>query len=88
MPMSDEPMGLFNKYYVNKVDGSPTDPEAVYFVLRLDTDPIARRVTLVYSNAIEETNPQLADDLRRKIYGMMEFPEDYEVSFDPGEDNG
>jgi hypothetical protein len=87
MPMSDEPLGLFNKYYVNKVDGSPTDPEAVYFVLRLDTDPNARRVALVYSNIVEETNPKMADDLRRMIYSMMEFPDDYEVSFDKGSDD-
>lgn len=32
---------LFGKYNVTKSDGTPTDPKAQYFVLRIDTDPAA-----------------------------------------------
>jgi len=28
--------GLYNRYTVTKTDGTPIDPKAVYFVLRLD----------------------------------------------------
>src|SRR6187401_1233276 len=30
------PPGLYNRYKVSKTDGTPIDPKAVYFVLRLD----------------------------------------------------
>lgn len=33
---SENPNGLHARYQVTKSDGSPTDPNAVYFVLRLD----------------------------------------------------
>jgi hypothetical protein len=33
---ADNPDGLHRRYNVTKADGSPTDPKAVYFVLRLD----------------------------------------------------
>ncbi len=32
----ENPNGLHQRYKVTKADGSPTDPNAVYFVLRLD----------------------------------------------------
>lgn len=40
--------GLFKKYVVTKADGSPVDPKAVYFVLRLDTDETARGAAYHY----------------------------------------
>ena len=37
IPTQDQnPMGLHQRYNVSKADGSPVDPDAVYFVLRLD----------------------------------------------------
>lgn len=33
---SENPNGLHRRYVISKADGSPIDPEAVYFVLRLD----------------------------------------------------
>lgn len=32
----ENPKGLHSRYNVTKTDGSPCDPRAVYFVLRLD----------------------------------------------------
>lgn len=37
IPTKDEnPDGLHQKYIITKADGSPVDPNAIYFVLRLD----------------------------------------------------
>lgn len=33
---TDPPPGLYNRYIVSKSDGTPVDPRAIYFVLRLD----------------------------------------------------
>lgn len=56
--------GLHRKYIITKADGSPVDPEADYFVLRLDTDPTARHAARTYARNIEGRNPQLAEDIR------------------------
>lgn len=58
-----DPRGLYQKYVVSKADGSEIDPEAVYFVLRLDTDRHARRAAWAYAASIEDENPALALDL-------------------------
>lgn len=55
--------GLFRKYEVRKTDGSAVDPNAAYFVMRLDTDPHARRAAGAYADSIAEENPELAADL-------------------------
>jgi hypothetical protein len=67
--------GLYGRYIVRKADGSPTDPRAEYFVLRLDehgSDPIhieaCRAAAMVYADLIEPYLPQLAADLRLR-YG-------------------
>lgn len=54
--------GLHKKYNVTKVDG-PTDPDAQYFVLRLDTDPHARVAAQAYVVSVDIDNPQLAKDI-------------------------
>lgn len=56
--------GLFKKYIITKADGSPVDPDAVYFVLRLDTDPHAERAAEAYAASVGSENPDLASDLR------------------------
>lgn len=58
--MSDR--GVFGKYVLAKADGSDLDREACYFILRLDTDPAARKAILAYADACD--NKTLADDLR------------------------
>jgi len=54
--------GLYGKYTVEKASG-PTDPDARYFVLRLDTDEAARGAALTYARAIRDTRPKLSAEL-------------------------
>ena len=55
--------GLYKKHIVTRADGSPTDPDAQYFVLRIDTDPHARAALRTYVALVREDNPVLAVDL-------------------------
>jgi len=55
--------GLYDKYTITKTDGSPVDENAVYFVLRLDTDRHAQQAISAYIHSVQWENPQLADDL-------------------------
>ena len=41
--------GVFMKYRITKADGGRVDPEACYFVLRLDKDPAARKAMVEYA---------------------------------------
>jgi hypothetical protein len=54
---------LFQKYNVTKNDGSPVDQNAQYFVLRVDTDAVARKAVLHYSSCISRTDPEFAEEL-------------------------
>ena len=54
---------LYNKYVVTKADGSSVDPEAQYFILRIDTDPAARYALNAYALHIFKDNPQFAGEL-------------------------
>ena len=40
------------------------DPSAVYFVLRLDKDPHARKAALAYAESVKTDNPRFASDIR------------------------
>ena len=51
------------KYHIEKVDGSPVDPEAEYFVLRLDKDPHGRVAARAYADSVRRDNPVFADDI-------------------------
>lgn len=62
-----EGKGWKDKYRIYKADGRPVDPEAIYFPLRLDTDPRARAAAKLYADLTEQINPELAEDLREKI---------------------
>ena len=55
--------GIYGKYLVEKSDGSPVDPKAIYFTLRLDTDPHARAAVRAYAISCQAENPDLAADL-------------------------
>lgn len=59
--------GLYGKYIVQKADGSDVDPNADYFVLRLDTDPAAQRAALRYADIVRVESPRLAEDLRDRV---------------------
>lgn len=54
-----------SKYVVQKADGSPPDPNARYLVLRLDTDPFARKAAETYAAAVAPFDPRLAASVRR-----------------------
>jgi len=61
---------LFSKYHITKNDGSPVDPKAQYFVLRIDTDFAARAAVLVYAMCIEKADPDFANELRSWIHAQ------------------
>lgn len=63
--------GLYQKYVIRKADGSPINPDAQYFVLRIDTDPNARKALLRYSSLISESNPALAQELYEWVMKYM-----------------
>ena len=62
--------GLYGKYEIRKTDGSPVDPKAVYFTLRLDTDPYARAAIRAYIEACRMEQPELAEDLEKVIVAI------------------
>lgn len=67
--------GYYSKYTVTKRDGSPVEPEAVYFVLRVDTDPAARAALMQYAH--KTPNRDLAGDLYRLLENLP-LPSDEE----------
>lgn len=65
--------GLFNKYHITKADGTPSDPEAEYFILRLDSNQknkehlkASLKAIEAYAESIKEVDPELAKDLYNK----------------------
>ena len=61
MPTDDSKRGVYGKYILAKADGSDIDPDACYFILRLDTDVAARAAARTYAE--ECGNKSLADDI-------------------------
>lgn len=69
--------GLYDKYIIIKTDGEPVDPNAVYFVLRLDTDSFARRTILKYIDIQwYEGNRELAVDLQLLLQSLAKKKEE------------
>jgi len=71
--------GLYNKYYVGKVDGTPVDIEAQYLVLRLDKGEYVdacRSAALTFASWVRDQNPLLADELQAFILKMDEADND------------
>jgi hypothetical protein len=60
--------GIKNKYEIRKIDGTQVDPEAWYFVLRVDKDPHAQVAAMAYANSVHSDNSQLAFELRRQVH--------------------
>lgn len=65
--------GLFNKFMITRTDGKPVNPEAEYFVLRLDNKQshlehlqASLKALNAYANAIAESNPVLAKEILDK----------------------
>lgn len=63
----DERKGLYGKYRIEKADGSPVDPKAIYFTLRLDTDQHARAAIRAYIESCRAEQPELARDLEKVL---------------------
>lgn len=65
--IADTHRGFYRKYHITKADGSPTDPKADYFVLRLDEDNpwghACREAVLGLARNLRNEFPQLASDL-------------------------
>lgn len=64
--------GLIGKYNISKVDGTPIDENARYFVLRYDKYQkdekhmmACRNALLKYADEISEHLPVLSEDLRK-----------------------
>lgn len=49
---------LYNKYKIEKTDGTPIDPNAEYFVLRPDKDPLARKAVRAYALGLTKPEDQ------------------------------
>jgi hypothetical protein len=79
----DNPTGLHQRYNITKVDGGPVDPDAMYFVLRIDGNASAddpahiaacQLAALTYCKCAEE-HPHLAKmaaELRELVYRYRE----------------
>jgi hypothetical protein len=57
----------WDKYRVEKSDGTPIEPGAVYAVLRIDSDPHARTALRHYAMTVSGINPILAADIMVKL---------------------
>jgi NTP pyrophosphatase (non-canonical NTP hydrolase) len=79
------PRGLHGRYYIEKADGRPVDPDAEYFVLRIDANGNAAHVKAgrdglaVYADAIAPTIPELASDLRDRYFLKPGFVHAWEL---------
>lgn len=60
-------MGLGCMFSCPVFESIPVDPEAIYFVLRLDEDPHARKAALSYADSVEVDNPVFARDIRARV---------------------
>lgn len=63
--------GLYQKYIVQKADGSPVDPNAKYIVLRVDAGEYVqacRAAVAVFARRVWCRNPDLAYDLEQLLF--------------------
>lgn len=70
--MTDSERGLYCKYRLEKMDGTPVDPDGLYFVLKLNSkDPAHRRACQAacrrYAELIADSIPLLAEDLLKLL---------------------
>jgi hypothetical protein len=69
--------GYEKRFIVQKANGEPTDPNADYFVLRLDKDPHALEALYTYALSIIGDNKQFSSDLMKiyRYYQGQRLPE-------------
>ncbi len=73
-PIEMNPDGFHARYRVTKADGTPCDPGAIYFVMRLDNNgsdlkhiKACRAGIIKYCDEMDGHLPQLCDELRALI---------------------
>lgn len=59
------------KCYRTGKEIKPIDPNAQYFVLRLDKDRHARNAALAYADSVETDNPELSLDIKKWVYAVF-----------------
>ena len=67
-----------NRYTVTKTEGE-TDPEAQYFILRIDKDPVARLALrryadLAISGKFPQVDARLGHDIHQWLVSTLETP--------------
>ena len=65
--MNKKKNGLYEKYNLRHNDGSAVSDDAIYFVLRLDTDWCARAAVQTYIASCRHEMPELAGDLQKLL---------------------
>jgi len=66
----DRKRGLYNKYEVSRMDGSPKHDDCRYFVLDLHHDRHAIPALVAYADSCDLEFPALASDLRKAVDTM------------------
>jgi hypothetical protein len=66
--------GFEARFNVIRTDGKPCRPEARYIVLDYAGDRHAFVAIAAYADSIEESNPQMADDLRDALLHPELYP--------------
>ncbi len=74
--------GYEKKYQIRKIIGlvggrfktKAVDPEADYFVLRLDKDPHAKVALLQYAISVRKDNQQFSDDIMNRLKKLYNYP--------------
>lgn len=62
---------MLDKYKIMKTNGKAVDPEARYFVLRYDTDFVARLAMRFYADSIEAEDPILSNEIRQALESAL-----------------
>ena len=66
--MGDREIGLYNKFQIERVDGSSREGEkhymCKYFVLDLNHDKHARAAIAAYAESCKDEYPELSKDLK------------------------
>ena len=69
--IKDKNQGWYQKYIITKTNNKPVDPDADYFVLRLDIQDKYGEASLqalkTYATVIREVNPDLARDIMSRL---------------------
>jgi len=66
--------GIFGKYTIAKADGRVVDPEACYFVLRLDSDTAAQVAMRAYADQVFNEAPELSDAINACLDELQRPP--------------